>query len=672
MKTEMTSFDVSAVVYELNQTARNARIENIYQISPKTLLLRLHKPNQPALQLLMEAGKRLHPTAYVLEKPMRPPVFCMTLRKHLSGGAIEDIWQHEFERTITLKIITKQGAMQLIIELFGEGNIILTDQQGIILAALTFKRMRDRDILRNTTFKHAPNSGKNPFHVTRTQLDELRNSGQLEIVRALTRFLSIGGLYAEEVLLRANVDKFTSCQALAQEQLDAIFSELHAILSLIREGRFDPAMVIDDNGGWVDAIPIRLKKYQGLETKHYESFSQALDEYYSQVCHAARVSEAQGEYEKELGKQQRMLQSQQKAIEDSKKAVEPSRRIGDLIYTHLSELQLLRQQIYDAKQRGESWEQIIARFEDEKQKRESPAIYFDSFNPKNMILNVSIDGEVFPIQLNRSIQDNAAEYYDRMKKAERKIEGAEKALQETQRRIDQLQRQWTEKVQEIHVEAPLKRIQKAWYEKFRWFNSSDGFLVLGGRDATTNEILIKKHLEPHDIVFHSEIVGAPFVVVKTEGKKSTDQVIQEAAQFAASYSRAWREGFSAIDVYWVHPNQLSKTAPTGQYLGKGAFMIQGARNYIRRVPLRVALGVEKQDEQLRVIGGPIEAIRKHTNVYVEVIPGEEPSAKLAKELRSMLLETATQEDREKITKITVEEIQQFIPLGKGVALKTRK
>jgi len=668
----MTSFDVATVVHELSQTIKNTRIENIYQISSKTLLLRLHKPNQPTMQLLIEAGKRLHLTAYALEKPVKPPVFCMTLRKHLNNGTIEHIEQHEFERTITLKIDTKQGAMQLIVELFGEGNIILTNQQGIIIEALTYKKMRDRNILRNTAFQHAPKSGRNPYEVTRAQMDELKKLGQLEIVRALARSLSMGGLYAEEVLLRANVDKGTPCQTLTQQQLDAVFTQIGSVLSVLREGKLDPAIVIDEKGKWIDAAPLRLKRYEGLEPQPYETFNETLDEYYAQALQAEQVSDVRNEYEWELGKQERIQQDQQRALEDAKKAVEQNRRIGDLIYTRLSELQLLQQQILDAKQRGENWEQIASSLKEGKQKKHSPNIYFDSFSPKNMILNVSVDGTIFPIQMNHSIQANAAEYFERMKKAQRKLEGAEKALQETQCRIEELQKQWTKRIEEAHVKAPPKRVKKAWYEKFRWFNSSDGFLVVGGKDATTNEILIKKHLDPHDIVLHSDIIGAPFVVVKTEGKAPAQQVIHEAAQFAAFYSKAWREKFGAVDVYWVYPNQLSKTAPSGQYIGKGAFIIKGTKNYIRGVPLRAALGIQKSGEQLRVIGGPIEAVQKHTNVYVEVVPGDEPSAKLARRIRHLMYEKAAQEDRERISKIRVEEIQQFIPMGKGTILLAKK
>src|SRR5690606_27678794 len=134
----------------------------------------------------------------------------------------------------------------------------------------------------------------------------------------------------------------------------------------------------------------------------------------------------------------------------------------------------------------------------------------------------------------------------------------------------------------------VKREMK-WFEKFRWFLSSDGFLVLGGRDAGTNEIVVKRHMEPRDIYLHSDIHGAPSVIIKSQGKEIPETTIQEAAVFAASFSSAWTRGFSSLDVYWVHPEQVSKTPKSGEFVARGAFIIRGSRNYIRGVPLKIAV-----------------------------------------------------------------------------------
>lgn len=664
MKSELTSFDVGAVVYELAQAIRNARVENVYQIGRKALLFKLHSPNQPTRQLLVEAGKRIHLTDYAVEKPPSPSVFCTFLRKHLNGGTLESIEQHEFERIITFMIRVRQEHVQLIVELFGEGNIILTNQENRIATAMTFKRMRDRNILRNETFKHAPASGENPLLVTRPQL-EIRSLGKTAIVRGLVKHLSIGGLYAEELLLRANVDKNTPCQDITQEQNEAIFQHLQSLLEPLRTGRFDPAIIIDDQDRWIDATPTKLKIYEHLKAEPHDSFNKALDDYYTRMSQAGGISEAQKEHEKELARQQRMLQDQQQTLDEAQKTLERNKRLGDLLYAHLGELQLLHQQISDAKSRGENWEQIAKRLEKENKEGRSPALYFHSFDAKNLTLNLSIEGSVIPIRMNWTIQANAAEYYERMKKAERRLEGSRKALEETQHRLEELRKKWTEKIQQAKTEEPARKQEKAWYEKFRWFNSSDGFLVLGGRDATTNEILVKKHLEPHDIVFHADIVGAPFVIIKTQGKPPTEQAISEAAQFAASYSRAWREMLSILDVYWIRPEQVSKTSPTGQYLAKGSFIIHGKKNYIRKVALRIAIGVFAENEHISIIGGPLEAIRRQTKVYLELVPGQQTSAELAKRIRRLLSERASSEYQAEISKISIEEIQGFIPPGKS-------
>jgi len=660
----MTSFDTAALAYELNQTIRGARIENIYQINPSTLMFRLHQPNQPTLQLLIEAGKRAHLTSYALSKPSKPPSFCMALRKHLRNSKIRNVEQHEFERVITIKVDTREGMFSLVTELFGDGNIILVSPQGTILYALTYRRMRDRNILRGENFKHAPPSGKNPFNLSRQDLDEIKHYGHLEIVRALTRFLSLGGVYAEEILLRAKIDKNAGCEALTEQQIDEIFTQTQTLLSRTTAGQFEPSIVIDEKGEWVDVVPFPLKRYADSTLKPLRSFNEALDEYYSKAVTIEKVSMTEREFLRELAKLQRTLEDQQKTLEESRKIIEQNKAIGDLMYAHLGELQLLAQRILEEKSRNKTWEQISTEIEKEKQAQRIPFIYFQSLDSKRRILNVSVENTNFSLDQTRSIQANAASYYERAKKTERKLGGAEKALHETQTKIQELQRQLKEKTIKVIEEAPPKRKEKAWYEKFRWFHSSDGSLVIGGRDATTNEIIVKKHTEPTDIVFHADIAGAPFVVIRTEDKTPSEQAVQEAAQLAASYSRAWREMLHAIDVYWVHPEQVSKSPPPGQHLEKGAFVIRGKKNYLRRVPLCVAIGIVIKENHVEVVGGPSEAIKKQTNVYVEVVPGQQTSRYLARRIRKLLSEKM-HEWQKQVLDTSLEEIQGFIPSGKG-------
>jgi len=658
----MTSFDIAALTPELDQTIKDARIDNIYQINPTTLLLKLRQPSQPSLHLLIEAGKRLHLTSYALEKPKRPTAFCMALRKHLRNGRITGIQQHEFERTVIIYVSTGKGDFQLISELFGGGNIIQVDPQNKILHALTYRRMRDRNILRGEIFQHAPPHGRNPFKLSRPDFSEIRTLGQLEIVKALTKFLSIGGFYAEEILLRAGVNKDAACESLTRQETGRIFDEVHQILSIIKTGNVEPCIVVDERGAWIDVTPLLLKKYARFKQKQYKTVNGALDEYYTKSVMEERVVEISKEAEKELAKQRRILKRQQKALKDSMEKIEQNRKIGDIIYTHLNDLQFLLQKIVGEKRDGKSWKQIVSSIEKEKKAEHIPAIHFYSLQPERLILNVSVDGLMFPLNTRRSIQINAANYYKKAKKAKRKLEGVKKALKETQTKIVDLQQQRVKLVKETR-KLPPERRKKAWYEKFRWFHSSDGFLVLGGRDATTNEVLVKKHMEPHDVVFHADVVGAPFVLIKTEGKHPPEQTINESAQLAASYSRAWREMFDTLNVYWVSPKQVSKAALP---LKRGAFIIRGSKNYIRNVPLQIAIGIQMKEGCPLVVGGPVEAISKQTSIYVELIPGNQKSGGLAKHIRGLLAKKFSEVLQKRILEIPLEEIQRFIPLGRGV------
>jgi predicted ribosome quality control (RQC) complex YloA/Tae2 family protein len=664
VKEEMTSFDIAALTPELNPLIKDARIDNIYQTNPKTLLLKIRRPSQPSLHLLIEAGKRLHLTSYAIEKPQKPPAFCMALRKYLRNGEVKGIHQHEFERIVTIDVGRKEGNFQLVSELFGEGNIILVNPQNRILQALAYRRMRDRNVLRGEAYQHAPPSGSNPLKQNRQDFSEIRGLGQLEIVRALTKFLSIGGLYAEEILLRAQVDKKASCESLTEQDLDKIFDQLHQILSTIKNGNLEPCVAFDKEGECIDVTPLPLKKYAHLTQRMYKTFNEALDEYYMEITVKEGVVEAAKGADRELARQQRILQSQRKAPEDLKKQIERNRGIGDAIYMHLNDLSFLLQRIMDEKRSGKPWEQIVSSIEEGKEMGHLPDIYFHSMEAQRLILNVSVENLIFSINLRRSIQFNANQYYMRAKKAGKKLEGVEKALRETQAKIEELQQQIGH-VKETR-KPPPKRREKEWYEKFRWFHSSDGFLVIGGTDATTNEILIKKHMEPRDILFHADLHGAPFVLIKTKGETPSEQTIREAAQLAASYSRAWKEMLNAVDVYWVSPEQVSKSPPSGQYLKKGAFMIHGSKNYVRGVPLRVAIGIKTKEEQVMIVGGPVEAIASQTNVYVEIVPGEQTSSKLAKQIRGLLAEKTPKALKKEVLEVPIEEIQSFIPLGRGM------
>ena len=183
------------------------------------------------------------------------------------------------------------------------------------------------------------------------------------------------------------------------------------------------------------------------------------------------------------------------------------------------------------------------------------------------------------LDLNKDINQNASKYFEKAKKLKKKIERIEQVIKEYSDKLKKLEQEEEKANLKTKQHKEPKR-EKKWYERFRWFISSKGFLVIAGRDATTNEIVIKKHTDKDDIVLHTDLPGSPFTVIKAEGKPIDERTIEEAAIFTASYSKAWDRALAYLDVFYVNPEQVSKKTESGEYMGKGSFMIRGRKNYI--------------------------------------------------------------------------------------------
>jgi predicted ribosome quality control (RQC) complex YloA/Tae2 family protein len=680
-KKEFTSFDVAVVVRELREAILNSRVINVYQLNGRTLLFKLRGSSENAFMLVLESGKRLHLTSYALEKPLVPPAFCMALRKNLRGSWLTGVEQYEFERVVVFHFKSKIGVFKLVLELFGEGNIILVDGENKILQALHYKRMRDRNILRGEVFRFAPPSGQNPVKISKqTFFEGLRGCGDVEVVRALARFLGVGGIYAEEVLLRLGIDKTTRCNTLEAFQIESIYNCLQGLISQVSMGKLEPNIVLDESGEFFDVTPLRLKRYEGLKQQAYGSFNEALDEFYAKitVLEKAEAGEKGDALRREAKRLGRIIAEQEKALKEAEQSAKRYKQIGDAIYMHSGELQTLLDTFLEGRKTGKEWNEIVSEISVGKRQGLKPHLFFESFDEQRRTVNVCVDGLRFGLDLQKDLFANAAKFYERAKLAKRKLEGAKAALEETRKKIEEAEGKLREAEALKHVK-PAKALEefakrkvksKKWFEKFRWFISSDGFLVVAGKDATSNEVLIKKYTKPGDIVFHADIVGAPFVVVKTEDKQPSEQCLREAAEFAAAFSRGWRKSFTSIDVYWVIPEQLSKAGGSGEYVPHGAFVVSGKRNWMRGIPLRTAIGAifEGENGEITFVGGAVDAVKAKTKTYVTIVPGDVSGKELLKQVLKKLAEKMPKEQREKVLGASVEKIREFVPYGKGEVL----
>jgi len=676
-KKEFTSFDIAAAIKELKPLLSECRVNNIYQFTEKTFVFKLHKIGVPPIRLVIESGRRLHTTSYAEESPEEPPAFCMLMRRYLRDCWLDGIEQEEFERIVTLFFRTKTGPLKLVVELFGDGNLILTNGDNVIVQALEFKHMRDRDIKRSEVLVFPPSRGKNPFKVSLPELeDALRVAGASEVVRALAKFLGLGGVYAEELLLRANIAKSKPCNTLTSEEAKTVFEALQILLQPLCDGELEANIVLDQEDNYADVVPFKLKRYEGFQTQAYLSFNGALDEFYLRVT-AVEKAAGSVEVEKlklEAQRLRRMVADQEKSINDDDAEALRYKQIGDTVYAHLSELQAFQDALLKASNQGRDWSSIIAAVQAAKEAGKAPATYFESFDGENLALNLCIDDFRFGLSLRLSLYENANEYYERGKRAKQKAVGATVALNDSKKKLAEIELE-LQKAEELKslkpaqiVEALSKRRiemqNKEWFQKFRYFTSSDGFLVVAGKDTVSNEVLIKKYTAPEDVVFHAEITGSPFVVVKAEGKPVSEQVLREAAEFAASFSRAWRENVGAADVYWVKVDQLSKSGPSGESIPHGAFFVVGKRNWFRNTPLQVAIGVVV-GEEVTFVGGPIDAVKAKTKNYLVILPGDYQGKELLQMVMRSLTAKLSREQREKAGKTSIEQVREFVPYTKG-------
>lgn len=232
--------------------------------------------------------------------------------------------------------------------------------------------------------------------------------------------------------------------------------------------------------------------------------------------------------------------------------------------------------------------------------------------------------------LRKNALENASDYYDTAKKAKSKIAGAKTAIAETEKRIaSHLNKKRFEKKPEIRVKVAK---EKSWFEKFHHFTTSDGNLVVAGRDAKSNDLLVARHMELADLFLHADVHGASAVVLK-QGQTATEQSKKEAAQFAACYSSAWKAQHAIADVFSAKPDQVKKYSP-GEYVAKGGFMIYGKKEYFRNLSLK--LWLVKKDNDVFVFPETYDFKNMHGVQKLLITPGQIPKSEAAKKIAAKL------------------------------------
>ncbi len=643
-KREMTSLDLFYLLKEIRPVLSGGKIQKIYQ-DGRDFRFRINTgENQEELFI---GQKRMHLSSYKRESPQMPPSFCLFLRKHLQGRRINDIKQVNFDRVVQIET----DDSFVIIELFSKGNVILTDKQRKIIMPLEVQNWKDRKVAPKENYKFPPSS----YDIPKMTLTEWQRYMQKdrELVKTLAS-LGLGGTYAEEVCALLGADKNMIAGDMSKKQIE-IAAE--ATRSLFNK-EINPRIIIDEEEK-IDVLPFETRIYSRNKKKTFDSFNNAVDNYFTEMEIEKKEEEVEKKVEKAEKRVEKKLEKQKEAIDKYEDLENEARRKANLIKKHYADISLIVKTINKAKDMGMTWEEIKSKA---KQESDGEAGLIEDIQENNGLVVLDLDGTEIKIDFTTSIENNIDRIYKRAKFAKEKMKGAKKAVKKTKKEVEKVEDHVKKKVKKEQKEVKKKR-KKKWYEKFRWFHTSDGFLCIGGKDADQNEALIKKYTDDDDVVLHAEIQGAPFIVIKTKDREVSPVAIREAGDFAAVYSSAWKKGYGTIDVYWIRPDQVSKDAPSGQYLSKGSFVIKGKKNYLKERELKISLGVKFDEIGPRVIAGPVQSINKNAKYFITVRPGYTSQGELSKNIKNRILGKSTPEDRGQIEQVNSEEFRQFLPPG---------
>lgn len=643
---EMSNLDVYFAARELKML-EGGRIDKIYR-EGKKVWMRIYLPEKGERDLVFFPGA-IFLSEYKRYAEREPDSFCMLLRKHLLGKRILFVKQKGFERIVEIE--TRESI--LVFEIFSKGNVILCDKNYTIIMPMEVQLWRDREILPKKAYKYPP-SPLNPFSLSFEEFCEILK-GNKKIVSFLAANLYFSGFYAEEICARAGIDKNKKVSELSEEERKRIFE----VIRKLRQ-EFSPVLYVKDS------LPENFAPFEMLtlkdkfEERKFDTFCRVLDEYFTHREREATRSESEERARSERERIRRIIERQKDVLKNLERMEEESRKKAEILFNHLDLVERIFSGLRNALAKGMGWEKIreVVELEDSEEAR---AIREIREHEGKLILY--LEGREIEVDFTLSPAENAQEYYERAKKYRRKIESVKERIEQMKKEAKKVEKGEEGKSAGERIRKRGERERKHWYERFRWSFTSEGFLVVAGKDAAQNELLYSKYLEPSDVVLHADIAGAPLTVVKSQGREITPLAVREAAEIAATYSRAWKMQLGSVDVYWVLPEQVSKSPPPGQYLPKGSFMIYGQKNYLRKTQVRICIGVtiDEEKQEARVYTGSVLGARKYCKYFVTVYPGSIPKIKAGREVKLKLLQKALPEDKAPIEKIPEEEFISALP-----------
>ena len=643
---ELSGIELRYLVNEIRNTViKGYYVSNITAITKDSFLFKLHHSTEPDI-ILMVSTKGLWITRLKF-KQIEENVLISIIKTELERAKLESVEQINSERIITIKFKLMDGKTRIMVgEFFGQGNIILCDESMQILAILNPIEVRHRTLKAGFRYVHPPVRGIDVFTISVEQLRAMRSAAEkdLDILRWIGRNISLPKKFVEEIARKAGIANKKVAQ-LSDDDLEKMYNTIKILVTDVSSGKnHEPIIILGTDGKPQDALPIITDDATKLPVKRVDSYMDAVDGALTRdILDLGRNMQTI-----EMGKQIAILEHD---LEEQNKAKEK-------VISKSFVIRNLANQLMNLSNRG------VDSFNDDLIKQLLATNSASTINEKGMNF-LEVVNERVSIGYN-NLPKVASLLYSRAKEMERGSASIEEAKAMLLTQIDKLRNQ----KDLIHSRIVIKQhVSKEWYERYHWFITSDGLLAVGGRDSSSNSALVRKHLTEQDIVFHAEIYGSPFFILKNSaGISEIEKSLHQVAQATVSFSRGWKDGLSSADAYWVKADQIKKGAPTGQFLPKGSFVIEGKRNYVKGVEIRLALGImQKNNNGYTLFCGPADAIKKRSLIYSILVPGGSDPANIAKKIKSEFVRESGDDNELAgfIKSLSVDEFVRTIPYGKS-------
>ncbi len=566
--------------------------------------------------IVAEPGRRLHVTTR-LEPPkeFKPDPLVVLSRKHLRGSRLEDLGLVGGDRIVELRF---SRGYRLIVELVPRGVAALVDPEGVLLAASRYLRVKDRTLKPKAPYVPPPTRESKLQPTPDEVLEAVR--GEKKLVPPLVRKLGIPAEAAEEALYRAGVPK-TAEGPLSPSDAERIAEALRSIVEESLAGGKGYLVLVEESP--VEASPFKPTHYEeeGAVIVEKPSLDEALDELFASRPQVRPSSGGGVDEEK-----QRLLVSLRRAEETAaeyRRRAEELRTAADYVARNYELFSRLLECMAVYRGRPDDIESCSG-------------VPVESADSKGVV--VSIEGLRLRVPWDaRTPEKLIAWLFREAGVYEAKAERALEARREAEKRLAELEL----KAAARRVTEAYNRRKRYWFERFHWTLTRSGLLVVGGRDASQNELLVRRYLEKGDIFMHADIHGAPAVIVKARGSEPGEGDLLDAAVVAAAYSKAWKAGVGAVRVFYVPAEQVSLSPPSGEYLAKGGIMVYGRKRYLPPIPIRIYLGIaEGSDGVPRVVVGSEEVVARHSIAYAVLLPGDESRIDVAARLKREMARAA--------------------------------